>query len=184
MDDAGLTDTSSDHDLSPRCPGEAYYYEWVIDGERGFTECGVATGQGSTSAAFGDSIPRSTHILSGIAVSDPPHPLCGGTEFWFANMDLVTGGSGLIAPDRNYTDQESSVWARTQAAFGVDCYDDLSDNAVPISGSWHVVEGGGWGDVVTVEVRDLLFEPGNGLDVEIPYYFWRGRLTDSPIRYP
>lgn len=163
-----------------RCPGEAYYFDWSIDGEHGTTECGEAYGYGSTSTEFGDSKPQSTVLLGGIAL-EAPHPLCGGSEFWFANIELVTGARGSVASVRSYSDQEPSVWVRTQAAIEGVCG---GEEALTMSGSWHVLDGGTWGDVVTVEFRDLVFQTYHGADIQISYYYWRGRLPDPPIRYP
>jgi hypothetical protein len=51
-----------------------------------------------------------------------------------------------------------------------------ADFATVTGGTWEVLQGGGEGDRVEVLIRDVTFEPYDGLTFEYTRFRWRGIL--------
>jgi hypothetical protein len=57
-----------------------------------------------------------------------------------------------------------------------------SEQRAATAGSWRVLRGGSWGDVVDIEAEDLTFEAFDGHAIEVPYARWRVSLGSTPVR--
>lgn len=126
-----------------------------------------------------------------------PLPLCGYyPEVVFNNVPLVTGASGTLSPEVRPRD---ATWytAWVSLAVSVDRPDLISAGGEPstceavggvvvplLSGTYHVVQGGTYGEEVVVEVRDVVVDAPEGHDIRIDLARWRLRLSDPPQRIP
>jgi hypothetical protein len=170
---------------SDECDGETWgRYEWVADGVEGESGCHPLLAFGSTAVMDGPA----TEIRIGGpgALAEPrymPLPFClVGIEL--LNIDLRTGEAGTVAPTAEIPDRRTpAFWVRVDVTRG----DHAACGEIPpatTGGSWRILQGGTWGSIIDVEVRDVTFEPFDGHELVIPYGRWVARLPLDPIRYP
>jgi hypothetical protein len=188
--DAGITDGAV-----PLCMGDDWTsFDWIVDSVAGRTPCVHAYGTGWISSAR-PSVEPLAYIIGpdGTPEVHPPleilpqPPLCLAAAYVY-NTALRTGATGGMAADQPYDSRPAFVvTADFVDGGGANCYTrDIvgREGRHATGGTWTVLQGGSWGDVVDIEARDVTFEPFLGHTVAIPYVRWRVRLTDAPLAYP
>ena len=179
----------------PSCAGDAYtQFDWNVDGVVGQTPCVHAYGTGWISGTTSNVEPLSYIVgPDGSPESHPPleslpsAPLCLAAVYIY-NIPLRTGATGGMAADRPYDARPAFVaTADFVDGGGANCYtlEPVGrQNLHATGGTWTVLQGGSWGDVVDIEARDVTFEPFLGHAVQIPYVRWRVMMVAEPVRYP
>jgi len=182
----------------PTCtdPDGYLVQHYVFDGEPGSTGCVQA---GSSSLTRRDSVNRNAPALEmhfgyrDEPGRDPaetrglPRPLCGAALV-FENTTVDSGASGELVDLETLPD--SGYVARVGVLVGYDttpedgaCNPGNDRAAVRPGGTWRVLTGGTFGDIVEVEARDVHVEDAGGHTVTFERMYWRVRLG-GPIEYP
>lgn len=177
--------------FEPECEGEYLVFDYVFDGEPGTTGCVPAAGvTGRTVHGeylvshfwYGPEVIRAENRWEIMAL--PSEILCGaGMEF--RNTPLSTGASGASQPLVPYGVTERSevgvILLYNTTPDGRPCGEGatLIDDAVTTGGTWHVIQGGGPGDWVVVEARDVTFEPILGHTFRFDRMRWYVQLPPS-----
>jgi hypothetical protein len=171
----------------PDCRGEGWaYYQDRVDGvARAARVCvtGTVTMFGSTTRPPWDG-ERWLWIRFGVASAEGNSPpFCGGALLSFSNVVLRTGLSGNVTsgPDWNVRSSEPVVQASiTVAGAGATC--PAGDQFGRVTGgTWHVIQGGTWDEVVEVEARDVTVAPVAGHSLRIVRMRFRMRLPSMPV---
>ncbi len=160
------------------CPGENQAaYEGLVDGRADGPIC-VATDDYYAIRGWGleswsrDQSRASFAFRGAWPVSRPFH----GASFHLLDIPLETGRNGAFRPDGPPVLTQPGAFV--EASYGPG---DLSNRPLlPISGTWHVLRGGAWGDLVEVEIRNVRFPIIEGHTLEIRRLHWTVRISGSP----
>lgn len=167
---------------------------------------GGAVGVGEVDASpAGDGAARERVSLSascevadaGCGATMPLGALCGSPDVLFNNVPLTTGATGpidpdIFPPDSNWFTEYVGVNFRTdrpEITNPVDgqpssCAAPLSGAVATVrSGTYSVVQGGTYGDVVVVELHDVVLDAGPDHDITVNLLRVRTLLIDPPTHY-
>jgi len=164
-----------------------FLHEWVLDGVRGSTGCIAATGTGITRSA---TAPPNTWMVFGFENRDvtgsglPLPELFCGVDLQFFDIIPETGGSGELV------DASAIRLPCVVADLAHDLPGEHDSCAPPggatlgtlLSGTWHVIRGGTWGDRVEVEARDVRFTPVEGHDLTFERMYWNVSVSEPSVR--
>jgi hypothetical protein len=175
------------------CPGlEWGRYEWVVDGVTGSSGCFPCFAGGWTNARPGPSVPATRVDIGGPGGLAVPvfmaFPYCV-TSLETANVEFRTGETGSVTPSVDIEGRGVAFNVRTSTnqTLGPDRCSmggDPFGYPVPSGGRWTVLQGGSWGDIVDVEIRDVTFEVFEGHALVIPYGRWVVELPADPPEFP
>lgn len=175
--------------LPPGCEADTFLvYDWTFDGLSGSTGCqpSVAAIRRYSGINIGPCYPETTIALyyagAGIVPGFPDPDLLCGASIFFYNTPLLTGAVGTITPLDPARNGCPSVGQGFDAAVQLfDTYRVQPDpacaaNATLTGGTWRVIQGGGAGQTVEVEARDVTFEPLDGHTLRLDRMYWRAQL--------
>jgi len=181
----------------PVCEGDGWQVmDWVVDGESGRTPCMPAYGVGAVSGGHTDGAEPLAYWIGPALTSesDPAFlarpPLCEvGLAIY--NIELPDGARGdELAAARPHDARPAFIVLGEIVHGGAElCLvqvppDGAREGWPATAGTWRVLQGGSWGDVVDIEAEGLTFDPVDGHTIEVPYARWRVALPVEPIRYP
>ncbi len=171
-------------DAGDPCEGldEYWLQRWVFDGVPG-QQCNPVVGipefYGPDQPSFPDV--RIAPWNPGDRPVFPDEPACGASIVLDNMWPLETGRSGPLEQFQRFWMEEPDrvrphgMVVMTIAADGGACNPETIDGVVT-AGTWHIVQGGGLGDYVVVEGRDIEFEPFFGHTIRYDLIRWRINL--------